>query len=76
MHESEAVELVMPAGWRDGTFQARLAIDDDYADAPDVMLVLDGSGMSVPAAEVATFADSLEAFAEQLRVLARRAVAQ
>ncbi|WP_220131325.1 hypothetical protein [Streptomyces sp. PT12] len=51
-------------------------MDDDFAEAPEVQLSVDGSGMSVSAAEAVAFADSLELFAARVRGLARLAVAQ
>lgn len=69
VHESEVVELAMPAGWLDGTLQARIAVDDDFALAPEVVLSVDGSGMSLNRDEAVAFVGALRVFAGEVERL-------
>ncbi|MDT0270546.1 hypothetical protein RM844_30165 [Streptomyces sp. DSM 44915] len=69
MHESERVTLAMPVGWLDGTVSARIAVDDDFVERPEVQLSVDGSGMSLSRDEAVAQLAALRVFADRFERL-------
>lgn len=73
VHESARVSLPGPVVLGGGELvSARIAVDDDFVDDPQVVIGHAGDGLPMSPVDAMAFADQLVKFAEQIRQLAIR----
>ena len=73
VHESTVVSLsILPELGVGDLLTARIAVDDDFVETPQVIIKHADTGLPISAQQVNAVADQLVAFAEQIRHLATR----